>query len=138
MRLWHYELISYLDRQRLLSQHRECCAMRGKGWGKKHSTVDYAFKYPYIQLYHYHMLVMHEMEKRGYNVDQTWKNSQYRGKILGYDTSDFTEDANYSTYPEHNDSYRLECLNLLIKKNEEKPTEVDYVTLKEKILTFYK
>lgn len=43
MRLWHEKLIPYLDRQRLLGQHRECAALRGKGWGKKHATVDYAF-----------------------------------------------------------------------------------------------
>jgi uncharacterized protein (TIGR02328 family) len=31
MRLWHYKLIPYLPRQQLLGQHRECCALRGKG-----------------------------------------------------------------------------------------------------------
>ena len=39
MRLWHEELISKLPRQQLLGQHRECCALRGNGWGKKHATV---------------------------------------------------------------------------------------------------
>ena len=34
MRLWHEELISKLPRQQLLGQHRECCALRGNGWGK--------------------------------------------------------------------------------------------------------
>ena len=32
MRLWHQALISKLPRQQLLGQHRECCALRGKGW----------------------------------------------------------------------------------------------------------
>lgn len=41
MRLWHESLIPYLPRQRLLGQHRECCALRGKEWSKKHSTVDF-------------------------------------------------------------------------------------------------
>ena len=31
MRLWHQALIPYLPRQQLLGQHRECCALRGKG-----------------------------------------------------------------------------------------------------------
>ena len=39
MRLWHEELISKLPRQQLLGQHRECCALRGNGWGKKHARV---------------------------------------------------------------------------------------------------
>lgn len=39
MRLWHEELISKLPRQQLLGQHRECCALRGNGWGKKHARM---------------------------------------------------------------------------------------------------
>lgn len=41
MRLWHEDLIAKLPRPQLLGQHRECCALRGNGWGKKHATVDY-------------------------------------------------------------------------------------------------
>ncbi|WP_288618589.1 pyrimidine dimer DNA glycosylase/endonuclease V, partial [uncultured Weissella sp.] len=43
MRLWHESLIPKLPRQQLLGQHRECCALRGGGWGKKHATVNYVF-----------------------------------------------------------------------------------------------
>ena len=68
MRLWHYSLIPLLPRQQLLGQHRECCAMRGKGWGKKHATVDYVFKYHPYQLYMFHQLVMAEMKRRGYEA----------------------------------------------------------------------
>ena len=39
MRLWHEELIPYLSNQRLSNQHRECCALRGLGWGRKHKTI---------------------------------------------------------------------------------------------------
>lgn len=82
MRLWHQFLIPYLDNKRLLSQHRECCALRGKGWGKKHSVVDYVFKYDLAHLYAYHRIVMYEMEKRRYTVDSHWYNRFYRGKSL--------------------------------------------------------
>jgi uncharacterized protein (TIGR02328 family) len=54
MRLWHYKLIPYLPRQQLLGQHRECCALRGMGWGRKHSTADYVFKYEVHRLFYYH------------------------------------------------------------------------------------
>ena len=48
MRLWHQDLIPKLPRPQLLGQHRECCALRGNGWGKKHATVNYVFDYsPY-------------------------------------------------------------------------------------------
>lgn len=55
MRLWHYKLIPYLPRQQLLGQHRECAALRGKGWERKHATVDYAFRHSPNNLIAYHL-----------------------------------------------------------------------------------
>lgn len=56
MRLWHEALISQLPRPQLLGQHRECCALRGNGWGRKHATVDYVFTHSPYRLYAYHDL----------------------------------------------------------------------------------
>ena len=124
MRLWHQALISKLPRQQLLGLHREVCALRGKGWGKKHSVVDYVFKYSPEKLVAYHLMVMFEMKKRGYKPDPIWENCNYRGKILGEE--DFWCDPasvnvlfKYSyenLYPEHNDSYLKECLDNLAEK----------------------
>lgn len=124
MRLWHQALISKLPRQQLLGQHRECCALRGKGWGKKHSVVDYVFKYSPEKLVAYHLMVMFEMKKRGYKSDPIWENCNYRGKILGEE--DFWCDPasvnvlfKYSyenLYPEHNEAYLKECLDNLAAK----------------------
>lgn len=116
MRLWHYELIPHLPRQQLLGQHRENAALRGKGWGKKHATIDYVFKYPYIYLFNYHMIIMNEMAERGYNVSSEWRNFRYRGKILGYDMSEFTSNGIPDLYPEHNDNYLIECIENLAQK----------------------
>ena len=84
MRLWHEDLIGKLPRPQLLGQHRECCALRGNGWGKKHATVDYVFTYsPYV-LYQYHTLIMDEMEHRD---DAYYKecveNLAQKGIVLG-------------------------------------------------------
>ena len=65
MRLWHEQLIPLLPKNQLLGQHRECCALRGNGWNKKHKTVDYAFSYTPYHLFIFHSLVMDEMEKEG-------------------------------------------------------------------------
>ena len=123
MRLWHQSLISKLPRQQLLGQHRECCALRGKGWGKKHSVVDYVFTHSPEKLVAYHMLVMFEMKKRGYKPDSIWEDCNYRGKILGEDNWCDPVNVNvlfkYSyenLYPEHNDSYLKECLDNLAEK----------------------
>lgn len=125
MRLWHQDLISLLPRQQLLGQHRECCALRGKGWGKKHATVNYVFKHSYFDLYCYHYIVMREMSRRRYNVDVKWLSPTYRGKILGYDFSVILEANKFESviedgiliYPEHDDNYKMECLENLKNKN---------------------
>ena len=128
MRLWHQSLIPHLPRQQLLGQHRECCALRGAGWGRKHSTVDYVFKYKPEYLVAYHYLIMEEMEKRGYHPDPIWKNSFWRGSTLGYhefwalgsvieDLLFVSKDEGYCLYPEHNDEYLQECLDNLKSKN---------------------
>ena len=127
MRLWHQSLIPYLDRQHLLGQHRECCALRGKGWGRKHATVDYVFTHDRHLLYFYHMKVMEEMKNRGYNADKEWLNYSYHGKILGNNPfmlqwddaslDSFTKHRfPYYIYPEHDQAYLIECINLLKEK----------------------
>ena len=83
MRLWHQSLIPLLPRQQLLGLHREICALRGKGWGRKHATVDYVFTHIPERLVAYHYLVMNEMERRGYKPDKIWRDINYRGKDLG-------------------------------------------------------
>lgn len=127
MRLWHQKLIPLLDRQRLLGQHRECAALRGKGWGKKHSVVDYAFTYDPARLVAYHYLIMNEMEKRGYHPDPIWRNPNWRGSTIGEEAGWASEDkvSNYLfsvrddgflIYPEHNDEYLRECIENLRTK----------------------
>ena len=122
MRLWHQKLIPYLPRQQLLGQHRECCALRGKGWGRKHVTVDYVFNYEHEYLVAYHFEIMDEMRKRGYKLDPIWYASNYRGGILGNQVNwaniDKTDNIrlkakfkNQFIYPEHNEEYLKECLD---------------------------
>ncbi len=120
MRLWHQSLIPLLPRQQLLSLHRECCALRGNRWGKKHATADYVFKHSYAMLFEYHRLVMQEMIKRGFKVAYKWTVSQYRGNNCDAASYQFYI-ANHSyrssirepVYPEHDEAYMQECLEIL-------------------------
>lgn len=123
MRLWHEALIPYLPRQQLLVQHRECCALRGKSWGKPHATVNYAFKHPRLMLVIYHQKVMQEMDKRGYHPDYAWWDLGYRGKSCESDSVQYTERMlrecdvyAMPTYPEHDNAYMQECLDNLRSK----------------------
>ena len=124
MRLWHQSLIPLLPRQQLLGQHRECAALRGKGWGRKHSVVDYVFTHTPERLVVYHIIVMNEMKRRGYKPDKIWYDINYRGKELGYEENWCDEDIiemwlNYkkgNLYYEHDDAYLAECVENLRQK----------------------
>lgn len=127
MRLWHYKLIPLLPRQQLLGQHRECCALRGLGWGKKHKTVDYVFRHSRERLFVYHWFVMAEMRMRGYTVNPTWLSPNYYGQRLElFENSIVRHEillgifrnfrSGKPVYPEHNDAYLDECLENLKRK----------------------
>lgn len=123
MRLWHESLIPYLPRQQLLGQHRECCALRGLGWGKPHVVVNYVFKHPLEWLWAYHMKIMWEMKHRGYTPSPEWGDPRYRGiSCEPEDESPHFREAlarlpkHVVVYPEHNESYLRECLDNLAGK----------------------
>lgn len=124
MRLWHEALIPYLPRQQLLGQHRECCALRGNGWGKPHATVNYVFKHNIMWLVAYHCKVINEMHRRGYRVDQNWEDLFFRGYHCDpvpaslVATMEFEEayGVRNKVYPEHDDAYLKECLDNLRNK----------------------
>ena len=116
MRLWHEQIIHLLPKNQLLGQHRECCALRGNGWNKKHKIVDYVFTYSPYNLFIYHSKIMDEMEKRGYTVSREWRDKNYRGqKAESYSN---LEETNISSpiYKEHNNEYLLECIENLAGK----------------------
>jgi len=116
MRLWHEKIIHLLPKNQLFGQHRECCALRGNGWKKKHKTVDYVFSYSPYLLFRYHLLVMDEMEKRGYNVSGEWKDKNYRGKIAEKYMDLEEEIIEDPIYKEHNIEYLYECIENLRNK----------------------
>jgi uncharacterized protein (TIGR02328 family) len=120
MRLWHEALLPGLPRAQLLGQHRECCALRGLSWGKKHAVVDYVFTHPPEWLAAYHFRVMEEMDRRGYRVDPAWRDAAYRGRRRGPLTADPEELrkalGRRPVYPEHNPEYLESCMANLAHK----------------------
>ncbi|OFP42656.1 hypothetical protein HMPREF2987_06700 [Streptococcus sp. HMSC067H01] len=116
MRLWHEALISQLPRPQLLGQHRECCALRGNGWGRRHATVDYVFTHSPYCLYAYHRLIMKEMADRGYNVSPEWLDKNYRGKTCPPYQDLAEEKLKSPLYNEHDHAYYEECLDNLREK----------------------
>ena len=121
MRLWHQSLIIQLPTQQLLGQHRECCALRGNAWAKKHSVVDYVFTHEVELLVAYHHTVMLEMKRRSYKIDPLWWEHTYRGKNCPPHASFSIEIYQEALirpfiYEEHDPDYYRECiLNLKTK-----------------------
>lgn len=116
MRLWHEGMIDRLPRQQLLGQHRECAALRGKGWGRPHATVNYVFDHSPYKLYQYHRLVIEEMLERGYQPDLQWLDPHYRGKSCQpYDELGKLEESQ-PIYPEHDSAYWDDCVENLKAK----------------------
>jgi uncharacterized protein (TIGR02328 family) len=110
MRLWHQKLIPFLPRQQLLGQHRECAALRGNGWGRPHATVNYVFNYSPYKLFQFHMLVINEMKKRGYNPDMQWADPFFRGKKCIKYSEPEQVSLKDPIYPEHDEDYLKSCL----------------------------
>ncbi len=82
MRLWHSKLIPLLDNRRLSDLHMSCCNLRGLGWGKRNAAVGYLYDDPLGEeaLLVYHLEVIDEMQRRGFNVDERWLFPDYCGK----------------------------------------------------------
>lgn len=110
MRLWHQDLIPLLPRGQLLGQHREIAALRGLGWGRRHSTVDYVFRHPPYKLYQFHLVVMDEMKRREYHPDPRWYDPLYRGGRCEPYGIAVPVPLTRPIYPEHDDRYLRECL----------------------------
>lgn len=122
MRLWHETLINKLPQKQLCGQWRECIALLGNGWGKKHSVVDYVFTHSESFLVAFSMKVCYEMLNRGYHPNPKLirealekrydKEEANKFIILGKDISK----RGLMIYKEHNANYLKECLNNLKEK----------------------
>lgn len=116
MRLWHQNLISKLPQQQLCGQWRECAALLGNGWGRKHSVVNYVFQHSESFLVAYSILIFNEMRSRGYNPNPKMMRNQLLKRyseqevnkfiVLGKDISK----RGLMIYKEHNNEYLQECL----------------------------
>lgn len=129
MRLWHYELLNVLPRQQLLSQLRECVAIAKdiyKTDNTNHILINPIMDYNLNHFRLYCVLVVNEMEKRGYNVSRTTKDKLHT-YIQYYNTLKYVTFAgrlsiliNNEYEPLfndwHNDRYLVQCLYNLEEK----------------------
>ena len=113
MRLWHYKLVPYLPKQMLVSQWRECIAIK-RQWENgtlKHRLVSYVMYYHKKYLRNYAYLIMEEMRNRHINFKRSYFTELCN---FGYDDGGIVSYNLY--YKEHNDRYLKQCLYNLQEK----------------------
>ena len=103
----------------MCGQWRECIALLGNGWGKKHKTVDYVFKYPESYLIRYALRTYDEMINRGYMPNYKLIEKALTKRMPSKLVFDFIYTAGMynDIYPEHNEEYMQECLQNLKQKD---------------------
>lgn len=133
MRLWHYELISVLPTKMLVSQWRECIAIK-RQWEKgtlKHRLVSYVMDYDKKMFLAYLVRVKHELENRNIKYQNKYFTEIYDFCSNKKWTDLILDDLNY---PEHNDRYLIQCyFNLQEKYDRKIISEEEWQKISDKI-----
>lgn len=111
MRLWHYKLLPVLPDKMLISQWRECVAIK-RQWEKgtlKHRLVSYVMDYSRKYFLNYVADVVDELRHRNINYQ-----NKYYLEIVEFCYEEKNNEFEY--YPEHNDRYLKQCLCNLQEK----------------------
>ncbi len=114
MRLWHYKLIPVLPKEMLVSQWRECIAIK-RQWEKgtlKHRLVSYVKDYDKQYFYDYVNVVINELSKRNIKY-----NNKYYNEILDFCIEE-TGCIIKLFFPEHSDRYFKQCYYNLEEKHD--------------------
>lgn len=132
MRLWHRELIPYLPKEMLVSQWRECIAIK-RQWEKgtlKHRLVSYVMEHSKEYFMEYSWQLTQELLKRNIKYKQ-----KYYNEILEFCDNDIDYESEVTLYyPEHNDRYLAQCyFNLQEKYDRGIVSEEDWKNIHKNI-----
>ena len=109
MRLWHYKLLPVLPDKMIVSEWRECIAIK-RQWEKgtlKHRLVSYVMNYDKKVFREYTRLVIKEMNNRNIKYQE-----KYFNEIIDFCGLSLTTEK----YEEHNDRYLKQCYYNLQEK----------------------
>lgn len=111
MRLWHWKILHYLPDGQLIAQWRELGSIFKKQ--NKHILINYVYEYPKHDLLVYSLLVLDEINKRGFRTRSTDNFDKYfeyiRLKEIDYE--------HYIPFKNHHtDRYLVQCFFNLQEK----------------------
>ena len=113
MRLWHKDLIPVLPNAMLVSQWRECIAIK-RQWEKgtlKHRLVSYIMNHPIDTFHYYVYMVVEELNKRNIKF-----RINYYEELMEFNPYNQTILRVPCVYPEHNNRYLRQCYYNLQEK----------------------
>lgn len=113
MRLWHYKLIPVLPNKMLISQWRECIAIK-RQWKKgtlKNRLVNYIADYGTVYFHNYVVLIINELTNRGIKFQL-----KYIDEINDFCGIEYLNIYGDLFYPEHNNRYLTQCFYNLQEK----------------------
>lgn len=113
MRLWHYELVPYLPKAMLVSQWRECIAIK-RQWEKgtlKHRLVSYVMDHNKKYFRNYVINLVDELNKRNITI-----NKKLYSELIYFSANEYGIVSYNLYYTEHNDQYLKQCLYNLQEK----------------------
>ena len=128
MRLWHYKLIPVLPNKMLVSQWRECIAIK-RQWEKgtlKHPLVSYVMNYDKLYFLRYVELVVNELNKRKIKHQKKYYDELFDFCYYPFHIVELEEKDNF-IYKEHNNRYLAQCYYNLEEKYDR-----GIITLEEK------
>jgi len=116
MRLWHWKLLPVLPDRFIISQWRECIAIK-RQWEKgtlKHRLVSYVMNYPKYVFRNYVLDLIKEMDDRNIKYQE-----KYVSELINFCSgTELTFHQLFINYPEHNDRYLKQCLYNLDEKHD--------------------
>lgn len=131
MRLWHYELLEFLPRSQLIAQWRELNSIFKKQ--DKHILINYVYEYDRVHLLAYSLMVMSEMNKRGYRINSTKNFDEYFASTR---LMSVANDKNFKPFPYHHTKrYLVQCFYNLQEKFDRGQEDFDGETF-EKLKNF--
>lgn len=123
IRLWHYELIPYLPQKQLVAQWRECCCIAkniATDGTPNHLLVNKVLNYSTIHFIYYTNLILQEMQKRGYKINEksyiSFCNHMTIGCCWFKHTDSIINNDNDLFKGWHNNRYLKQCLYNLQEK----------------------